>query len=202
MKKVLIMNSFGFFPSFPSVSTAKISNILKRAGLSIYNYDLNLAIWKELLSIDFLKSCSYKKDIIKDTEVPFPVSMNNKKYLVLKENVIDNIEHALTVFKKSSEFYDINKLNWAVNIIFQAQQIIFYHYGCFITNKVIFWPVIGFNVNNLNKIYELSTDIERNPFIKLFQKIINPVIAEKNLTLLALKWHSHGRYYPCLLLID
>lgn len=185
MNNVLIMNSFGFFPNFPSVSTAKVTNLLRDKGIQTINFDLNLALWHELLSPEFLASCEYRKEMIKHTEVPFPLTINDKKHLVLKDNVIKNITYAKGVFK-SQEFYDHDKLTWAVNILFQAQQIIYYHYGCFITNKVIFWPHIGFNVNNLDMIYSLSIDSDHNPFISLYKKVLEPILLKQKPTVVGI----------------
>lgn len=173
-----MLNSFGFFPSFPSVATAKVSALLKNCGTNVHSCDINLALWQSLLDPDFLSSCEYREWVIKNTDVPFPLNINSKTHEILKKNVIDNIDLALDIFKSKSDFYDHKKLSWATNIVFQAQQVIFYHFGCFITNKVIFWPEIGFNVNNIEQIYKLSTDHERNPFIGLFHAKIKPIIEE------------------------
>lgn len=185
MNNVLIMNSFGFFPNFPSVSTAKVTDLLRNKGIQTINYDLNLALWNELLSTEFLASCEYRKEMITHTEVPFPLSINDNKFSVLKDNVINNIDYAKKIFK-SSQFYDHDKLIWAVNVLFQAQQIIYYHYGCFITNKVIFWPHIGFNVNNLDTIYSLSMDNDHNPFIFLYKKVLEPVLLKQKPTVIGI----------------
>ncbi len=176
MNKVLLLNSFGFFPSFPSVSTAKVASLLRNENISVKNFDLNLAMWKTMLSRDNLSLCNFRKEVIKHTEIPFPLSVNEKNHSILKENVLNNIETALNVFKSPEEFYNHSTLTWAVNILFQAQQLIYFQYGCFITNKVIFWPQIGFNVNNIEIIYNLSIDAELNPFISLYNKTLEPLL--------------------------
>lgn len=180
------MNSIGFFPSFPSVSTAKVTSLLRNKGIPATNYDLNLATWSELLSTDFIASCKYRREMIQDTQVPFPLTMNEKKYQVLKDNVIGHIDFAKAIFKSSTDFYDHDKLTWAVNVLFQAQQVIYYHYGCFITNKVIFWPHVGFNLNNLDTIYKLSIDRDHNPFISLYEKVLEPVLLDKKPTVIGI----------------
>ncbi|MGF1758697.1 radical SAM protein [Photobacterium sagamiensis] len=179
MNKILLLNSFGFFPSFPSVATAKVSAILKDNGLNVKSWDMNLTLWQAILEPEFLSSCEYREWVIQDTDVPFPLSVTHDTYELLKDNVITHIETALQVFKSKNDFYNHKKLSWAVDVIFQAQQLIFYHYGCFISNKVIFWPDIGFNVNDMDAIYKLSIDHERNPFIKLFHSKIIPVLEEQ-----------------------
>lgn len=178
MNKVLLLNSFGFFPNFPSVSTAKVAALLKQSGTPVKSVDLNLCFWNELISPDNLALLKYRPWLGKDTKVPFPLTVTKDTYSILKENVLRNIQIALNIFKSQIDFYNHRKLNWAVNILFQAQQILFYHYGCFITNKVIFWPKLGFNINNLDEIYHLSKDVDHNPFIALFSNLLAPLINE------------------------
>lgn len=171
---VLLLNSFGFFSSFPSVSMAKVAALLNKVEIKAHCLDINLILWNHLLDVDYLKSREYRPEMGSKTRVPFPLNINEKTYEVLKDNVVKNIQAALKIFKSKNDFYQHDKLNWAVNIVFQAQQVLYYHFGTFITNKVIFWPEIGFNVNNLEMIYQLSDDHDHNPFIALFDSTLLP----------------------------
>lgn len=173
---VLLLNSFGFFPNYPPVSMAKIAATLAETDLVVKSFDLNLAFWLRLLDVEYLDNCMYNPQFGNNTQVPFPLTTNKSNHYLLKQNVIKNVEKALNILKSKKDFYDHKKLNWAVNIIFQAQQLIFYNCGTFITNKVILWPEIGFDVNNLEIIYKLSRDYDRNPFIRLYKEVLYPVL--------------------------
>lgn len=180
MDRILLTNSFGFFPNFPSVSTAKIKAALVREGAEIHNLDLNLLLWKALLDPEFLERLEYREDRFAATAIPFPLGINAKTHELVKDNVLGNIGEALGVFRSKTDFYRHDRMVWAVNILFQAQQLIHCHYGCFITNKVIFWPEMGFNVNDLDAIEALSRDSDRNPFVGLFDTVLRPVVEARN----------------------
>ena len=160
------------FPTTPAYSTSCVNQMLKNNELDVINIDLNINIWEELLSEKFIENCHYNEGNLTNSNVPFIEKISEGVFKERKKNVISNISHAKHVFRNIKLFNNADKLSWAVNIIFQAQQVIYYHYGTFIHNKVIFWPNIGFNTNYLSEVYKLSQDATHNPFIELYNKNI------------------------------
>ncbi|MCK5171632.1 MAG: hypothetical protein KAQ75_17265 [Bacteroidales bacterium] len=178
--KNLIINNFGMFPISPPYVQGCIKSLLTNKNIQSEILDVNIITWKHLLSREFLNECEFRPVSFKKTQVPFSLISNKKSFNEIKSNVIRNIDTALAVFKDKINFFNINKLTWACSIVFQAQQIVFYHYGTFITNKIILWPEIGYNVKSVAKINDLSSNETNNPFIKIFEKYIIPQIIAKN----------------------
>jgi hypothetical protein len=179
--KAIIINNFGYFPTVPPFSTAFVTGLLKKQKISTVHLDTNIEIWETLLSIDFLKKLELRerKDNEMIAEVPFCKWVGQGQFKIIKDNVIANIEAAKTIIR-GQDFYDTGKLAWAANIIFQVQQLIYYHYGIFVANKIIFWPGMGFNVNSIKAIREMSDSLSNNPFIELFSSLIVPKIKALN----------------------
>ncbi|MGV8075492.1 MAG: B12-binding domain-containing radical SAM protein [Syntrophobacteraceae bacterium] len=176
MCAVLIVNNFGYFPTMPPFSTSHVVGMLRENGMKLDHLDINIELWDTLLSEEFIERMELRRENCIGPELPFCAPVTEKTFQVLKENVVDNISAAKRAMRRKEEYYSLEKLNWAANIIFQAQQVIYYHYGTFIHNKVIFWPVIGFNVNSIRTIYELSCNEKCNPFIDLIKSKIIPKI--------------------------
>lgn len=178
MKKNLILNNFGFFPSLPPYSTSYISGLLRGNGLHVKHIDSSLILWEKMLSNDYLKNLTFIEERVKENPLPFCPPLQERTFDVMKNNVATNIESALDVFKKKELFYDIDKLLWACHLVFQAQQLIYHNYGTFITNKIIFWPKLGIDVNSIQHIYKYSSDRTHNPLIPLIESELLPIIKE------------------------
>ena len=176
MRKIAIINNFGMFPSNPPNSTSKVCSLLKReTNIDVKHIDLNLLIWKKILSKDFLNRCEIHEERLTHSNVSFCEKMTKKTFLAIKSNVLENIEEAINVFKDKKLFADTNTLSWAVNIVTQAQQIIYNTYGTLIHNKMIFWPEIGSDTNDLDKVFKYSMDREHNPLIDLNGEYYNAI---------------------------
>lgn len=181
MKRAIILNNFGMFPINPPNSTSKVCGLLKRnSNIDVKQIDINLQLWNKILSVNYIKKCEYHEERMKSTEVAFCPYISKNSFQGIKTNVIDNLEVAVGIIRNKSKFSDIKLLAWAVDIIFQAQQVIYCTYGTFIHNKMIFWPYIGSDTNNLEKVFELSEDIEHNPLIELIENNIIPELIEYN----------------------
>ena len=166
------------FPTTPPSSTSSVNQMLKKNKVDVVNIDLNIKIWEELLSEQFIKNCHYNEVNFMDSKGYFFEEISENDFEEIKQNVISNIEHAKHIFRNLELFNDTNKLSWAVSIVYQAQQVIYYHYGTFIHNKVIFWPKIGVDTNDLFQVYELSENAVHNPFIEIYNKnIIKELVA-------------------------
>lgn len=181
MRKIAIINNFGMFPSNPPNSTSKVCSLLKReTNINVKHIDLNLLIWKKILSKDFLNKCEIHEERLTHSNVSFCEKMTKKTFSAIKSNVLENIEEAIKVFKDKKLFADTNTLSWAVNIVTQAQQIIYNTYGTLIHNKMIFWPEIGSDTNDLDKVFKYSMDKEHNPLIDLMESTIMQYLIEWN----------------------
>lgn len=184
--KVLLLNNLSFFPTYPPFSTSYLTALLKKENVKVSHVDVNLVIWKVLLSKEYLSKCVYRPECLVNSNFPICNQyISPTMHSIIKQNVLSNIESALEIFK-SKEFYNIESLSWATNIVFQAQQLIYYHYGTFITYKVIFWPEIGMEVDSISKMHDLSCDKDHNPFVEIIEKHILPIIEKESPTIIGL----------------
>lgn len=168
MKKIVLINNFGMFPTVPPYSTSCVNKILKSKGLDVTHIDLNIQIWEKLLSKDFIRNCTYNEENFKNTNAPFMGEVSEEIFNEIKNNVILNLDKSKHIFRNIDLFNNTEKLSWAIEIIFQAQQVIYCHYGTFINNKLIFWPKFGFNTNLLSQVYNICNDANHNPFINIY----------------------------------
>lgn len=184
--KVLLLNNLSFFPTYPPFSTSYLTALLKKENMEVSHVDVNLVIWKVLLSKEYLSKCVYRPECLVNSKFPICTQyISPTMHSIIKQNVLSNIESALEIFK-SKEFYNVESLSWATNIVFQAQQLIYYHYGTFITYKVIFWPEIGMEVDSISKMHDLSCDKDHNPFIEIIEDHILPIIENESPTIIGL----------------
>lgn len=178
MNKIAIINNFGMFPTSPPNSTSKVCNLLKKSNMNVTHIDLNLMVWKTLLSKEYLKKCEMQENRLLNSNFPLCEKISSDTFYIIKMNVLENIDRAMAIFKDKEQFADAETLSWATNIVFQAQQVIYYNFGTFIHNKMIIWPVIGSNTNDLEMVYKLSKNKEHNPLIEIFEeKIMNTLIS-------------------------
>lgn len=181
MKKVMVLNNFGMFPINPPNSTSRVCGLLrKKSNAVVKQIDINLTLWNKILSVEYISKCEYHGERVQNTKVAFCPHISRSSFQEIKCNVIDNLDVATEIIKNKEKFSDVKLLTWAVDIIFQAQQVIYYTYGTFIHNKMIFWPHIGSDMNNIQKVFELSQDVEYNPLIELIESNIIPQLIEYN----------------------
>lgn len=176
--KIVIINNFGMFPISPPYSTSSVYSLLNKNGVDASHIDVNLYIWKKLLDKNNISTCRLNNENLTESN-PFCPPITEKKHTVIKDNVVKNIDEAKDILHNPEKFKKIDSLNWAIGIIFQAQQLYYYQYGTFIHNKFVYWPEVGFNTHNIDKVYELSQDKNRNPFIQIYEEIVTQLINEK-----------------------
>lgn len=188
--KTLVINNFSFFPAFPPPSTSYLCGVLKNKGISSYQFDINLETWNYFLSPDYLKEREFKPDNYINNNCLWISKINKRQFLDLKKHTVMNITKAINILKNKKDFYDFMKFNWAMSVIYQAQLLIYYDYGTLLTNHFVLWPELGFEMKSISKIYLLSENRLKNPFIDAFEKVIIPKIKEinPNIILLDIVW--------------
>ncbi len=179
--KALILNSFSLFPSVPPASTSFICGYLRSYGLDCSQLDINLETWLQILDPRFLGSLEYHPERSRSNQYPYCTVLSQRQFLDARKYVCRNIHYALNVLRNKSSFYDFSRFSWAIGVIYEAQCVIYHHYGVFIANHMIWWPRIGFEVQDLTEIYDLSRDRDLNPFISVYERWIIPKIKEQKL---------------------
>jgi len=193
MKKTdrMVLNCFGLFPSHPPVTPSIAKGVLKTGGVEAYQLDINYLTWDYLLSPKSLQERAYHPEYLGNPECSFCPTLSGKEFEVTKKLAIDNIETAKLVLRDKERFYDIQKQSWALYTVFQAQQVIYYDTGTFITNHNIHWPYMGFDVHSLEYINRLSESEEQNPLYRPLKEIILPIIESMDV-----KWIGIAIIFP------
>ncbi len=189
-RKAVLLNPFSFFASYPPATTAYLAGLLKQQGVAATQVDVNLEIWDHLLSPEFVAQRRYRPENLKHSPCPYCPPTTTRRFESLKRFVVANIEQAKNVLRDPQGFYDFKKFNWAQVVIYQAQLVIFYEFGTFLTSHIAFWPWLGFEVNSVSRIYALSEDRDHNPFIEAIERVILPRLVEldPDLLLLDIVW--------------
>ncbi|MGE5342542.1 MAG: B12-binding domain-containing radical SAM protein [Candidatus Omnitrophota bacterium] len=193
MKKTnrLLINCFGLFPSHAPVSPSLTQGILKRRGVETSQLDINYLLWNYLLSPESLSKRKYHPEFLGNPGCPFSPTFSRHEFEITKKLIIDNIEIAKSILKDKKKFYAIQKQNWALYTVYQAQQIIYHDTGTFITNHNIHWPFMGSDIHNLDHIDQLSEMEDRNPLYSPVNEFIIPIIVS-----MAPKWIGMDIVFP------
>ena len=162
MKNFLFVYPPYCFPISPYIALPLLSSILNENGYSSLCFDLNAKYYNDILKKDYLLS---KYNILNDNlnllkKNLYDFSDKKEKIFISKslnflfkfiENdneifeVINNVENSVKVIK-SSDFYDINKFEVALDCIQKAEELNFYSY--FLSG--VLNTKIGYNFSSLD----------------------------------------------------
>lgn len=124
--KVIVINSFENFPTQPPINTPFISGLLKSKGFDIFQIDMNLEVWEELLCVNTIEKLHFNSESLNfyiRYDLP---KLNRHSFNLLKQEVIVNIEQIKIIYRTKSEFYKLEKIAWADNQIQKIQVLYFY----------------------------------------------------------------------------
>ncbi len=176
--KLLAINSFSFQASVPPYSTSYLIGYLKSEDREISQLDINLMVWNELLSHDYLKEIYYNASLLGELDCPFCQTLQKEEFELLKIDVLEKISIANTIIK-SKDMYDFNQFCYAQKIYFDALTLIYHQYGTFFTTHLPYWGNhIGFDYNNIENIYKIANDEKRNPLVSIYRNKILPLIKQ------------------------
>lgn len=173
----LTINSFSFQATYPSYTSAYLTGLLRKHGVNSTQIDINLIVWEEILSYNYLNKVYYNHEIILELDCPLCEVVNEKNFSELKQYVLNNIDAAKNIIR-SSEFYNFEKFCWAQDIFTKAFTLIYHEYGTFITTHMPYWKGIGFDYSNINNIIKLSLNSKNNPLVDIYKTKVIPLIAE------------------------
>lgn len=176
--KTIVLNTFSSFATFPMFNPAYLKGLLCRNNIENTHIDVNVTTWNALLDEKFLKSLSFNEEILNSSNFPYSIIFSQNDFEVTKEKVINRIHHAKEILR-SSNAANLKYLLWAQRVIYRALNLIYCHYGTFFLTNIPFWAGVGFDCNDINQIYNISTDYRRNPLIGIFESIIIPIIKKE-----------------------
>ncbi len=185
--KVLLIFPPDWFPSEPYLSLPSLTAVLRKAGHTVIQKDVNLEMWDWYFSEDFLKKVLRK----------VPQQLDRLRKLANKRDLTDwemDVQMALCdvtrqrideLSKKAEKakaivrgevFYDIDQLEWAIQVFREVTQTISLVYA---PARICMPPMetdLSYKVYASNEVIDAVQDQQVNVYRDVFEHIVKPVI--------------------------
>ena len=189
--KVLLIFPPDWFPSEPYLSLPSLTSVLRKAGHQVIQKDVNLEMWDWYFSEDFLKKVLRKvpqqldrlrklanKRDLTDYEMDVQLALCDVTRQRIDE-LIKKAEKAKAIVR-GEVFYDIDKLEWAIQVFREVTQTISLVYA---PARICMPPMetdLSYKVFASNEVIEAVNDEQVNVYRDVFDQLVKPVLeAEK-----------------------
>jgi len=189
--KVLLIFPPDWFPSEPYLSLPSLTSVLRKAGHTVIQKDVNLEMWDWYFSEDFLKKVLRKvpqqldrlrklanKRDLTDYEMDVQLALCDVTRQRIDE-LIKKAEKAKAIVR-GEVFYDIDKLEWAIQVFREVTQTISLVYA---PARICMPPMetdLSYKVFASNEVIEAVNDEQVNVYRDVFDQLVKPVLeAEK-----------------------
>ncbi len=189
--KVLLIFPPDWFPSEPYLSLPSLTSVLRKAGHTVIQKDVNLEMWDWYFSEDFLKKVLRKvpqqldrlrklanKRDLTDYEMDVQLALCDVTRQRIDE-LIKKAEKAKAIVR-GEVFYDIDQLEWAIQVFREVTQTISLVYA---PARICMPPMetnLSYKVFASNEVIEAVNDQQVNVYRDVFDHIVKPVLeAEK-----------------------
>ncbi|MDT7043947.1 radical SAM protein [Candidatus Nitronereus thalassa] len=189
-KKVMLVFPPDWYPSEPYLSLPTLAAFLRRAGHEVVQKDVNLEMYDWYFSADFLKRVLKRvpqqldrlKRISRDRSLTEP---ETELQLALCEctrsriaELSDQAEQAKAIVR-SPDFYDAEKLEWAINIFREVTATISLVYA---PARICMPPMetdLSYKIFMSSEVLEAVNDTQVNVYRDVFEHILRPAIEEE-----------------------
>ncbi|MBI5314663.1 MAG: cobalamin B12-binding domain-containing protein [Nitrospirae bacterium] len=189
--KVLLIYPPDWYPSEPYLSLPSLTAVLRQAGHTVFQKDINLEMWDWYFSEDFLKKVlrrvpqqldrlrklSRKREL-SETEMDLQIALCDVTRQKIDE-LIKNAEKAKAVVR-GEIFYDIDKLEWALQVFREVTSVISMVYA---PARICMPPMetdLSYKVFVSSEIMDAVNDTQVNIYRDVFEHLVKPAIeAEK-----------------------
>jgi anaerobic magnesium-protoporphyrin IX monomethyl ester cyclase len=191
----------------PYLSLPSLSAYLKASGVDVIQKDFNIEAYDLLLSESNLKTVGDRlrnKFETLDSKGNLTPGMEQRYYCNLykaKSNVnyiAERVEKAKETLRNKREFYDVDTLNRAKNILVQAQEII--SLDCFPSGGDLVWPINVRFQRSLDDIKKITQNRAENPFIELYEHHLLPFVSRHGPDIIGISITGEGQLIPALTL--
>jgi len=189
--KVLLIFPPDWFPSEPYLSLPSLTSVLRKAGHTVIQKDVNLEMWDWYFSEDFLKKVLRKvpqqldrlrklanKRDLTDYEMDVQLALCDVTRQRIDE-LIKKAEKAKAIVR-GEVFYDIDQLEWAIQVFREVTQTISLVYA---PARICMPPMetdLSYKVFASNEVIEAVNDEQVNVYRDVFDQLVKPVLeAEK-----------------------
>ncbi len=206
MKVLLIFPPF-WVPYRPYLSLPSLTGYLKSNGIDVVQKDFNIEAYDMMMSKSYLldtkeqleqrfKSLDSKNSLSSGVEQQYYSDLYKAKASI--PYIAGKVDKAKRVFRDSKDFYDVNKLTEAREILKQAQSII--STACFPSGQDLVWPLNMRIQRSIGDIEKITADRDKNPFIELYEKHLLPFIEEQSPDLIGISIAGDSQLVPALTL--
>lgn len=190
-KKVMLVFPPDWYPSEPYLSLPTLTAFLRRAGHDVVQKDVNLEMYDWYFSADFLKRVLKRvpqqlerlKRISRDRGL---TDVETEQQLALCEctrsriaELSDQAEKAKAIVR-SPEFYEAEKLEWAINIFREVTTTISLVYA---PARICMPPMetdLSYKIFMSSEVLAAVDDTQVNVYRDVFEHILKPAIIEEN----------------------
>src|SRR5438094_6883332 len=185
--KVMLIFPPDWYPSEPYLSLPSLTAVLRQAGHTVIQKDINLEMYDWYFSGDFLKKVlrrvpqqldrlrklSKKRDLSAD-EMDLQLALCDLTRQRMDE-LITKAEKAKAVIRGET-FYDIDKLEWAINVFREVTSVISMVYA---PARVCMPPMetdLSYKVFSSSEVMDAIHDTQVNVYRDVFEHLVKPVI--------------------------
>ena len=188
-KKVMLVFPPDWYPSEPYLSLPTLTAFLRRAGHEVVQKDVNLEMYDWYFSADFLKRVLKRvpqqldrltrigRDrVLTEAETELQVALCECTRSRIAE-LSDQAEKAKAIVR-SPEFYDIDKLEWAINIFREVTATISLVYS---PARICMPPMetdLSYKIFMSSEVLAAVEDTQVNVYRDVFEHILKPAIIE------------------------
>jgi hypothetical protein len=185
--KVLLIFPPDWFPSEPYLSLPSLTSVLRKAGHTVIQKDVNLEMWDWYFSEDFLKKVLRKvpqqldrlrklanKRDLTDYEMDVQLALCDVTRQRIDE-LIKKAEKAKAIVR-GEVFYDIDQLEWAIQVFREVTQTISLVYA---PARICMPPMetdLSYKVFASNEVIEAVNDEQVNVYRDVFDHLVKPVL--------------------------
>ena len=188
--KVMLIFPPDWFPSEPYLSLPSLTAVLRQAGHTVIQKDINLEMWDWYFSEDFLKKVLRrvpqqldrlrklsKKRELSESEMDLQMALCDLSRQKIDE-LIKKAEKAKAIVRGET-FYDINKLEWAIQVFREVTLMISMVY---FPARICMPPMetdLSYKVFVSSEIMDAVNDTQVNIYRDVFEQLVKPVIEQE-----------------------
>src|SRR5213593_3996537 len=185
--KVMLVFPPDWYPSEPYLSLPTLTSVLRAAGHQVVQKDVNLEMYDWFFSADFLRRVLKKvpqqldrlrklskKRELEESEVELQLALCD----CTRERIAELIEKAETAKRivRSPEFYESEKLEWAINVFREVTATISLVYA---PARICMPPMetdLSYKVFMSSEVLDAVEDTQVNIYRDVFEHILKPAI--------------------------
>ncbi|MBA2251621.1 MAG: cobalamin B12-binding domain-containing protein, partial [Nitrospirales bacterium] len=185
--KVMLVFPPDWYPSEPYLSLPSLTSVLRAAGHQVIQKDINLEMYDWYFSEDFLKrvlrrvpqqldrlrKLSKKRELAEwERDVQLALCDLTREYIAELIKKAETAKHIV----RSQEFYDADKLEWAINVFREVTGVISLVYA---PARICMPPMetdLSYKVFVSSELLDAVQDIQVNVYRDVFEHLLKPAI--------------------------